>query len=106
MRDNTSIPMVSATTAHECGHILSLEHYGIRNGDEVIDDIWAQRALMFNFSNLSATAARNQVGYGNNPGGNIRRGQLLLTKKLRHLRQSDHINRVRRGTLNRIYEPI
>lgn len=105
-RDNTDIAQVSATVAHEIGHSLRLSHYAVRNGAAVIADIWAQRCLMFNFSSLSSTAARNNVGYGRHANGNVRRGQLLMTKKLQHLRQSDQINVLRRAARSRSFAPI
>jgi len=103
-RDNADIPQVSATVAHEIGHALRLSHFN--TGNTFSDNIWAQRCLMFNFSSLGATAARNQVGYGNHSNGNIRRGQLLMTKKITKIRQSDQINVLRTSVRNRTYAPI
>jgi len=116
MRDSADIKEVSHTTAHEIGHSLRLSHYHNRNGNSVRNDIWAHRDLMHNFVNLISTSnaaatsknsvARRQIGYGNYSDGRVMAGQLLMTKKLAKIRQSDQINVLRRATRNRSYAPI
>ncbi len=114
MRDSADLVEVAHTTAHEIGHALRLSHYHNRNGNGVRNDIWAHRCLMHNFVNLIATGggtsknsrARRRVGYGSYSDGRTMAGQLLMTKKLSKIRQSDQINVLRRATRNRSYAPV
>ena len=108
MRDSGDIKEAAHTTAHEIGHALRLAHYG--NASRVERDIWAQRCLMHNFINLTRTApssaARVQVGYGRYSDGRIMAGELLMTKRVRRIRQSNQVSVLRRAARNRSYAPV
>lgn len=108
MRDSGDIKEAAHTTAHEIGHALRLSHYGSTR--RVERDIWAQRCLMHNFINLitspPSSAARVQVGYGRYSDGRTMAGELLMTKKISKIRQSDQVNVLRRAARNRSYAPI
>lgn len=122
VRDANDIVLIAHTAAHEIGHALQLEHYA--NGQQgptgtpsrVRNDIWGHRDLMHNFTNLITSGnatdifpnspARAQVGYGRYSNGNIMTGQLLSTKKIANIRQSDQINRLRTAARNGTFAPI
>jgi hypothetical protein len=109
------------TIAHEIGHALKLEHYAEGNGElgtwrDQRRDIWAHRCLMHNIVGLStwedpaayykSTAARIQVGYGNISAGVPCTGQLIGTKRLSGIPQSDQIRVIRSAARRREYAPI
>ena len=109
MHDPDDLEGFGATFAHELGHVLTLEHYNNKNEDAVQDNNWSMRNLMYNFSNLSAGAPRDQIGYGNHnaaAGGGIRRGMCIGHKQLSRIFQSQQSDIMRTAALNGTYLPI
>lgn len=103
---------VVATTliAHEIGHAFTLDHYDSKDPPHVRNDIWAHRCLMHNFTNLvvnppAETAVRTQVGYGTDTNGDANTGQLIMTKKRKEIRQSDQVDRARKGAETKQFAP-
>lgn len=116
VRDSADIKESAHTAAHEIGHALRLQHYSNGQGDRTRNDIWAHRCLMHNFVNLITTSgasavfknsvARAKVGYGSYSDGRVMAGQLLMTKKIANIRQSDQIDVLRKAARNKSYAPI
>lgn len=108
LRDPDDLEGFGATFAHELGHVLTLEHYNNKNGDEVQRNNWSQRNLMFNNSNLSSGAPVDQIGYGNHSaaaGGGVRRGMFIGIKQLARIAQSQQSDIMRAAALDGSYLP-
>lgn len=110
---DTGDPVEAAhTAAHEIGHSLRLQHYGLGNGDATRHDIWAHRCLMHNFVDLTntppprQTAARADVGYGNYADGRTSAGELLGIKQRAGIPQSDQANTLRTATNAATFAPV
>jgi len=106
MRDPDDLEGFGATFAHELGHVLELEHYNNKNGDEVQDNIWSMRNLMYNYSDLSTGPPQDQVGYGNHnaaAGGGVRRGMFIGIKRMNHIFQGHQADVMRTAANNSSY---
>lgn len=67
----------ACTLAHEVGHFLRLEHAGNRQPPNTLEDTWAHRMLMYNYSLLSDSDFIHDVGYGD-----LRCGAMITMKDL------------------------
>lgn len=81
-RGNMLFHEVAATTAHEIGHFLSLQHAGNRHASNPLLDTYARRQLMYpvSFVPRRTDGRPNDVGYGTVSGGIGYRGCLLTMK--------------------------
>jgi hypothetical protein len=112
VRDSNDPAEAAHTVAHEIGHSLRLQHYGLGNGDQTRHDIWAHRYLMHNIVGLRTapppreTPARADVGYGNYANGTIATGEVLGIKQRAGVPQSEQVNVLRTATNAATFAPV
>lgn len=108
------------TVAHEIGHALALEHYGNGNPPNRREDIWAHRCLMHNIVGLvdiddatehplnrfHRSLPRTMVGYGDLGDGTACTGQLLGTKQVPGILQSNQIDIIRQAAGRQTFAPV
>ena len=83
------------------GHFLQLPHTENLEPPNEREDLWSRRRLMHNFNTLpGAGAIRDQVGYGTNPAGNVRRGCFVTMKDLSQLNSDGEAKIVRATVLS------
>jgi len=129
--DPAAAPLRVATVAHELGHVLDLEHYGLGEEGKTIadggtgepgnvrEDIWAHRNLMYNANSLGAPSRFERFPPGNRFKSSVPRciigygqlktatpcGSLLGTKQRAAIPQSDQITGLRAAAVGGVFKP-
>lgn len=92
----TDAMFIANDLAHEIGHFLQLPHTENLEPPNNRTDLWSRRRLMHNFNTQGTSGDwHDQVGYGAEAGGSVRRGCFVTMKDLSQLNSDGEITIVR-----------